>query len=215
MEDRVIEDNPVTAVELRNIYYSYPLASEHALKNVSCRFEEGRLYGVIGPNGSGKTTLCNLIRGLIPNFYQGELKGEVLINGQPMDQINYDELSLKVGFIFQNPFTQISGVKETVFEEIAMGLENLGVPRDEMIDRTMKIVREIGIEDIIKNNPNALSGGQKQRVAFASIIVMEPPIIAIDEPTSQLDPQGTDMIFDIIHQLKQRGKTIILVEHKV
>lgn len=205
----------MAAVELKNVSYAYPLAEEKALKNISVSFEAGRLYGIIGPNGSGKTTLCNLVRGLAPYFYRGELEGECRINGRLLKDIDFDELSVEVGFIFQNPFTQISGVKETVFEEIAMGLENLGVSREDMIRRTVQIIRDLGIEDIMDKNPNALSGGQKQRVAFASIIVMEPPIIVIDEPTSQLDPHGTDMIFEIIYKMKERGKTILLVEHKV
>lgn len=204
----------MTAIELKNIHYTYPLSEEYALEDISATFEKGRLYGIVGPNGGGKTTLCNLIRGLVPNFYQGELIGEVIIDGQPMSQIDYDELSVRVGYIFQNHFTQISGVKDTVFEEIAMGLENLGIPRDEMIEKTVAIIQQLGIEDISKNNPNALSGGQKQRVAFASVVVMNPPIIVIDEPTSQLDPFGTEMIFEIIHKLKEQGKTILLVEHK-
>lgn len=205
----------MAAVELRNVSYAYPLMEEKALRNISVSFEAGRLYGIIGPNGSGKTTLCNLVRGLAPYFYRGELEGECRINGRLLKDIDFDELSVEVGFIFQNPFTQISGVKETVFEEIAMGLENLGVSREDMIRRTVQIIRDLGIEDIMDKNPNALSGGQKQRVAFASIIVMEPPIIVIDEPTSQLDPHGTDMIFEIIYKMKERGKTILLVEHKV
>ncbi|AOH42565.1 ABC transporter ATP-binding protein [Anaerolineaceae bacterium oral taxon 439] len=205
----------MAAVELRNVSYAYPLAEEKALRNISVSFEAGKLYGIIGPNGSGKTTLCNLVRGLAPYFYRGELEGECRINGRLLKDIDFDELSVEVGFIFQNPFTQISGVKETVFEEIAMGLENLGVSREDMIRRTVQIIRDLGIEDIMDKNPNALSGGQKQRVAFASIIVMEPPIIVIDEPTSQLDPHGTDMIFEIIYKMKERGKTILLVEHKV
>lgn len=205
----------MAAVELRNVSYAYPLTEEKALRNISVSFEAGRLYGIIGPNGSGKTTLCNLVRGLAPYFYRGELEGECRINGRLLKDIDFDELSVEVGFIFQNPFTQISGVKETVFEEIAMGLENLGVSREDMIRRTVQIIRDLGIEDIMDKNPNALSGGQKQRVAFASIIVMEPPIIVIDEPTSQLDPHGTDMIFEIIYKMKERGKTILLVEHKV
>lgn len=205
----------MNAVEIKNVTYTYPLEKKSALTNLSAVFEEGKLYGIIGPNGSGKTTLCNLVRGMVPNFYQGKLTGEICIFGKKMSEIDFSELAVEVGFIFQNPFTQISGVRETVFEEIAMGLENLGIPRSEMIERTMAIIKTLGIESIMKNNPNALSGGQKQRVAFASVIVMDPPIMVIDEPTSQLDPFGTERIFEIIHHLKERGKTILLVEHKV
>lgn len=202
-------------IELKNVSYQYPLAQHFALKDVHYQFEQGKLYGIIGSNGAGKTTLCNLVRGLIPHFYQGELAGEVLIDGKDVRNWESSELSTKIGFIFQNPFSQISGVKDTVFEEIAMGLENLGVEKDEMIDRVIGVVKLLKLEELIKKNPNNLSGGQRQRVAFASIIVMNNDILVIDEPTSQLDPQSTSDVFEIIHMLKQQGKTILLVEHKV
>ena len=120
-----------------------------------------------------------------------------------------------MGYIFQNPFTQISGVRKTVFEEIALGLENLGVPKAQMIEKVIEVAKLLKIEELLLNDPNRLSGGQRQRVAFASIIAMDSDIFVIDEPTSQLDPEGTERIFEIIHMLKEQGKTIILVEHKV
>lgn len=163
----------------------------------------------------GKTTLCNLIRGLIPHFYKGKLEGQALIEGEDIRTLDIDLLSTKIGYIFQNPFTQISGVRKTVFEEIALGLENLGMPREEMIEKVLHIAKLVHIENLLQNNPNALSGGQRQRVAFASIIAMDTDTFVIDEPTSQLDPEGTEGIFEIIHTLKEQGKTIILVEHKV
>src|SRR5690606_1732280 len=153
--------------------------------------EKGYLYAVIGKNGSGKTTLCNLIRGFIPHFHKGELEGDFLIEGKDVREWDLGELAKKIGFIFQNPFTQISGVKDTVFEEIAYGLENLGVEVEEIKRRVKKISKLLGIEELEDKNPFELSGGQKQRVAFASVIVMEPDILVIDEPTSQLDPKGT------------------------
>lgn len=201
-------------IEFKNVSYKYPLSKNYAIKDFSYSFEKGKFYGIIGQNGGGKTTLCNMIRGLIPHFYQGEISGEVLIDGVDVRKADIDALSVKIGYIFQNPFTQISGVKETVFEEIAMGLENLGVPKEEMIQRVVDVIKLLKIEDLMKNNPNKLSGGQRQKVAFASIIVMESDVLVIDEPTSQLDPVGTADIFDIIHMLKEKGKTIILVEHK-
>ena len=114
-----------------------------------------------------------------------------------------------------NPFTQISGIKPTVFEEVAIGLENLGVPKEIMLDRVAKVCEQLDIGHLIKNNPNELSGGQRQRVAFASIIAMDTDTLVIDEPTSQLDPEGTESVFNIINQLKHSNKTIILVEHKI
>ena len=202
-------------IELKNVSYHYPLTQEFALKDIHYQFEQGKLYGIIGANGAGKTTLCNLVRGLIPHFYQGELTGDVLIDGVDVRDWDSSELSAKIGYIFQNPFSQISGVKETVFEEIALGLENLGVPKDELIDRVIEVVKLLKLEALIKKNPNNLSGGQRQRVAFASVLVMDSDLLVIDEPTSQLDPQSTLDVFEIIQMVKQQGKTILLVEHKV
>ncbi|MGO5052925.1 energy-coupling factor ABC transporter ATP-binding protein [Lachnospiraceae bacterium LCP25S3_G4] len=202
-------------IEFKDVTYTYPLSKKPALKNITCTLERGKFYGVIGENAGGKTTFCNLIRGLIPHFYQGKLKGEALVEGVPIQDADVDVLSTKIGYIFQNPFTQISGVRKTVFEEIALGLENLGVPKSEMIDRVIEVVKLLNIEHLIKNDPNRLSGGQRQRVAFASIIAMDSDVFVIDEPTSQLDPDGTEGVFEIIHMLKEKGKTIVLVEHKI
>lgn len=202
-------------IELKNVTYTYPLMKTPALRNITCSLEEGRFYGVIGENAGGKTTFCNLIRGLIPHFYQGKLEGDVLIDGEDIRTKDIDVLSTRMGYIFQNPFTQISGVRKTVFEEIALGLENLGVPKDEMIRRVIEVAELLKIEPLLENDPNRLSGGQRQRVAFASIIAMDMDVFVIDEPTSQLDPEGTERIFEIISMLKEKGKTIILVEHKV
>ncbi|GMO25149.1 MAG: ATP-binding cassette domain-containing protein [Termitinemataceae bacterium] len=202
-------------IELKNVTYKYPLSKKPALRNLNYEFEEGVFYGLIGENGGGKTSLCCLIRGLIPHFYNGILDGETLVFGKDIKEHTPEELSVKIGYVFQNPFNQISGIKETVFEEIAMGLENLGVPKKDMIEKVLSVCELLKIEALIQKNPNELSGGQRQRVAFASIIAMENKILVIDEPTSQLDPQGTEDVFEIIKTLKASGKTIILVEHKI
>lgn len=202
-------------IEFQNVSYSYPLTKEPSVKNLNCKLEKGKFYGVIGRNGSGKTTLCSLIRGFAPSFYQGELKGRVLIEGKPTVEYGPGELSLKIGYVFQNPFNQISGVKETVFEEVAFGLENFGVPVDEIERRVLDVMELTKISHIADKNPFELSGGQQQRVALASIIVLKPDILVIDEPTSQLDPEGTESVFEIIDALKKEKKTIVLVEHKI
>jgi energy-coupling factor transport system ATP-binding protein len=202
-------------IELKDVSYKYPYTKRKALKNISCRFEKGGFYGIIGQNGGGKTTLCNVVRGLIPHFYQGELTGEVMIDGTEVRDCDTGELSAKIGYVFQNPFTQISGIKETVFEEVAMGTENMGVEKRQMIETVLQVCDRLKIIDLLEKNPTELSGGQRQRVAFASIIAMDSEMLVIDEPTSQLDPQGTEDVFTIIDALKQSGKTILLVEHKI
>lgn len=203
------------AIEFRQVSYTYPLAAGPAIRDMSFRLERGKFYGVIGANGSGKTTLCSLIRGFAPSFYKGDLQGQVLVNGVPTVDHKQGELSLKIGYVFQNPFNQISGVKKTIFEEVAFGLENFGVPVEEIERRVVDVMERTNITELAEKNPFELSGGQQQRVALASIIVLEPDILVIDEPTSQLDPESTDSVFRIITDMKKANKTIILVEHKV
>ena len=202
-------------VSIEDVSFSYMYTDEPALKNISLQIEPGLLYGVVGLNASGKSTLCSLIRGLVPHFHKGELTGKVEVLGRDLLEWDPAELSKAIGYVFQNPFTQISGIKETVFEEIALGLENLGIGRDEMIERVTSVVKQLGIESLIEKNPNDLSGRQRQKVAFASIIAMDADFIVIDEPTSQLDPESSDAVFQIIRDLKERGKSIVLVEHKI
>jgi len=203
------------SIELKNVKYKYPTSSGWIIDDVSFSVEKGKLCAVIGENGSGKTTICHIIRALAPRFFKGELEGEVLIDEKNINEYSMGELAIKVGFIFQNPFTQISGVKETVFDEIAFGLENLGVDETLIGARVEKVIQLLNIGFLAEKNPYELSGGQKQRVAIASILVMDPDILVIDEPTSQLDPKGTQDIFDIIKLLKNQGKTIVLIEHKI
>ncbi|TAM68546.1 MAG: ABC transporter ATP-binding protein [Microbacteriaceae bacterium] len=205
----------MAAIELRDVSFKYLTADEKSVENVSFSVEVGELCAIIGPNGSGKTTICNIIRGFIPRFHKGELGGSVLIEDEDIVDTNLGALAPRIGFVFQNPFVQISGSKDTVFEEVAFGLENLGVDVETISARVDETLLLVNIDHLRDTSPFDLSGGQKQRVAFASILAMDPPIYVIDEPTSQLDPQSTDQIFDIIKLLKDKGKTIVLVEHKM
>lgn len=201
-------------LELKNISYTYPLADEPSIKNVNLILEKGKVYAILGANGSGKTTLCNIIRRFAPDFFKGELEGEILLEKKALDEYSLGELSYKMGYVFQNPFNQISGARDNVFEEIAYGLENFGVEIEEIKKRVEEIMVLTNTDFLRDKNPFELSGGQQQRVAFASVLVLNPDILIIDEPTSQLDPKETERVFDIISQLKEMEKTILLVEHK-
>ena len=201
--------------KLEDVSYKYPLEDREILKNINLDIKKGEFWAVIGKNGSGKTTLCNVLRRFVPDFYKGELKGKITLEGKELKDYSAKEIVQKVGFVFQNPFTQISGVKETVFEEIAFGLENLALDAEYIRKRVEETLKLLHIEELRDKNPYELSGGQGQKVALASIIAMDPEIMVIDEPTSQLDPKGTEEIFEIIDILKKEGKTIILVEHKL
>lgn len=205
----------MSAISLEHVGYRYPLGREDAVHDVSFQVEQGQVCALLGANGSGKTTICNLIRGFIPRFYRGEPTGLIQLAGRPVEQYDDAELTETVGYSFQNPFTQMSGVKDNVREEIAYALENLGVERDAMAVRVDTMIGLLHLGDIADANPLELSGGQRQRVAIAAVLVTDPPIVVLDEPTSQLDPQSTEDVFSIIALLKRQGKTVILVEHKI
>ena len=202
-------------IDLRNVTYKYPLTQESALKNINFQVNEGEFVAVIGPNGAGKSTLCYTVAGFVPHFFKGELSGTVEVAGADSSKSNLHEWVLNVGLAFQNPFNQISGAKYTVFEEIAFGLENIGVPRDEMIPRVNDAMKLTGISELADRSPYSLSGGQQQRVALTSILVMHPKVLVLDEPTSQMDPIGTREVFGVIRTLAEQGMTVIMAEHKV
>lgn len=202
-------------VNLQNVTYKYPLTNTPVLKNINLKVEDGEFVAIVGPNGAGKSTLCYAIAGFVPHFFKGEMTGSVEVLGIDSQNSSLHEWVLNVGLAFQNPFNQISGAKYTVFEEIAFGLENIGVPRDEMIARVEDAMKLTGIRELADRSPYSLSGGQQQRVALTSILVMQPKVLVLDEPTSQMDPIGTREVFVAIHKMAEQGMTVILVEHKV
>ena len=202
-------------VSLNNVTYKYPLTDAPALQNINLQVNEGEFVAIIGPNGAGKSTLCYALAGFVPHFFKGELTGTVEVDGRDLHKSTLSEWVLNVGLAFQNPFNQISGAKYTVFEELAFGLENIGVPREEMKARVEDAMRLTGISDLADRSPYSLSGGQQQRVALTSILVMQPKVLVLDEPTSQMDPIGTREVFGVIRTMAERGMTVVLVEHKV
>jgi len=202
-------------VNLQDVTYKYPLTETPALQNINLQVNEGEFLAVVGPNGAGKSTLCYTLSGFVPHFFKGELTGLVEVLGQESLSSTLSEWVLNVGLAFQNPFNQISGAKYTVFEELAFGLENIGTPREEMETRVEDAMKLTGISDLADRSPYSLSGGQQQRVALTSILVMQPKVLVLDEPTSQMDPIGTREVFGVIRRMAERGMTVVLVEHKV
>lgn len=202
-------------IEVKNLKYRYPHTKNLALDGIEFEVEKGQFIGIVGENKAGKSTLCQAFAGLVPTMFRGAYGGKLLINGAEAAQTPIAELCQTVGLVFQNPFNQLSGAKETVFEEIAFGLQNLGIPREEIYERVEKNLKLLDIEKYRDRNPFDLSGGQTQRVAIASILAMEPEVIVLDEPTSQLDPQGSEEVFRVVEKLAKAGITIIMVEHKM
>ncbi len=206
---------PVAIVELRDLTYKYPTGEAPALRNVTLSVAEGEFVAIVGANGAGKSTLCYTLAGFIPHFYHGDLSGAVTVAGADTRHTPLGEMVLTVGLVFQNPFTQMSGAKFSVFEEIAFGLENIGTPRDEMKERVERVMAQAGITHLADRSAFALSGGQQQRVALASILVMEPRVLVLDEPASQLDPIGAREVFAVIKTLSRKGITVVLAEHNM
>ena len=201
-------------IETKNLTYTYPGASRPSVSDVSISIEKGEFVLVTGPSGCGKTTICRTFNGLIPHFYQGELKGKIIVAG--LDAANHPtyEMAKHVGLVFQNPENQLFAL--SVEKDVAFGLENLGWSREEMRKKVDWALGLAGIYDLRERSPHELSGGQQQRVAIASVLAMRPEIIVLDEPTSFLDPLSAQKIFDVIHDFnKELGITVILVEHRL
>jgi len=201
-------------IEIKDLSYTYPGLSKPSLSNITLSIERGSFVTLTGPSGCGKTTLCRCINGLVPHFYGGEATGEVKVSNLSVQDQPISELAQHVGFVFQNPENQLFSL--SVEREIAFGLENLALPREEMKERLEWALDVIGIEDLRQRSPYELSGGQQQRVAIASVIAMKPKILIFDEPTSSLDPLAATKLFKTISRLnKTLGLTIILVEHRL
>ncbi len=202
-------------IRVEQFTYTYPASSRPALRDVNLEIPDGAFVGVVGANGAGKSTLCAALSGFIPHHFHGELQGRVLIDEMDTAATPLGELVTRVGLVFQNPFNQLSGARLTVAEEVAFGLENLGVPRGEMHDRLTEMLALMGLSALADRSPYALSGGEMQRVALASILVMEPSVLVLDEPTAQLDPIGTRQVFNAIRSIvAARHGTVVLVEQK-
>lgn len=202
-------------IKVENLKYRYPHTKKLALSDVSFEIERGEFIGIIGENNSGKSTLCQAFIGLVPSFYRGAYGGRVLIDGVEVGKTSISTLCQRVGMVFQNPFNQLTGAKDNVYEEIAFGLQNLGIEREEIHKRVEYALSLLDISQYRDRNPFDLSGGQMQRVAIASILAMKPEIIILDEPTSQLDPQGSEEVFKAVNALTTSGITVIMVEHKM
>jgi len=203
-------------IRVGDLIYSYPTGSSPALRGVSLDVPEGQFVALVGANGAGKSTLCYALSGFVPHFYKGDISGSVMVAGRDVLNSTLGELAGDVGLVFSNPFNQITGACYTLRDEVAFGLENLGVPREEMIPRIEEAIDLAGLDGLEDRSPYALSGGQQQRLAIASIIVMRPRVLVLDEPTSQLDPVGSREVFELLdHLSRSGGTTVVLVEQKL
>lgn len=201
-------------LSLERVSYRHAGAVKPALRDIDLSVGAGEVLGVVGPNEAGKSTLCLVGAGLAPRAIGGTLRGRVLVDGVDLASLATHELPAHVGIIFQDPSTQLSGVARTVYEEVAFGPSNLGVPRAELIERTESALGALHIDDLAARDPAHLSGGQQQLVAIASMLAMRPDHLILDEPTAQLDPGGTSLVADALARLAEASIPILIVEHK-
>ena len=204
----------MAAISARNLSFTYAGAEKPSMENINIEIEKGEFVVLTGPSGCGKTTLCRCLNGLIPNFYSGDFRGDLELEGVNVKDKTTAELASRVGFVFQNPENQLFSL--SVERDVGFGLENLGVPREEAIKRVDWAMEVTGISDLRGKAPYELSGGQQQRAAIAGVLAMHPGIIVLDEPTSFLDPKSAVEIVDVIAKLsRELDLTTLLVEHRL
>jgi len=202
----------IPLVSVRDLRWKYIGAQRLALDCVNFDLMPGEVLGVTGPSGAGKTTLCMSINGLIPNNFHGEYGGEVLIKNKCTEDYAVCDLVQEVGLVFQDPESQFMGM--SVEEELVFTLENLGLSDEDIHDRINRAIRMVHMENFIDRSPFSLSGGQKQKVAIVSCLALNPSVLVLDEPTSELDPIGTTEVFAVLQELKKSKEIgIILVSH--
>ena len=201
-------------IQIQDFSFTYKNEKTPALREVSLTVPDGGFLGIIGPAGAGKTTLARAVSGMIPHHYRGDFYGSVSVNGLDTVDTSIEELSRLVGMVFQDVESQI--ISPLVEDELLYGLENFGVPREEIPARLEEALAKVGISELRDRSIASLSGGQRQKVAIASIIALKPRILVLDEPTGELDPRSSRQIFALLKQLnEEQGITVLLIEQKI
>lgn len=200
-------------ITLDHVSFAYKGTEEESLREISLHIEKGECVLLCGGSGCGKTTLTRLINGLIPHFYEGTLSGSVTVDGKSTGETDIATLSDRVGSVFQNPRTQFFNTDTD--SEIVFGLENRGYSSETMREMLDRITEELDIGGLRARNIFELSGGEKQKIAFASVYALEPEIFVLDEPSSNLDRRSVEELRELLRQVKSKGKTVVIAEHRL
>lgn len=204
---------PDSPLVIENLSFQYRTRPEPAIQNISFELKPGEMLLIAGSSGCGKTTLARCINGLIPRSYRGKREGRVLLHGKDVAEMQIADVAQIVGTLLQDPERQI--VASNVYNEIAFGPENLGLPRTEIIERVENAMQRLKIEDLRQRETFNLSGGEKQKVALAGLLAMNPSILLLDEPLASLDPASAYEALEIFRSLADEGRTVVLIEHRV
>ena len=201
-------------IQIKDVTFTYSGSQRHALENVSLEIGEGEFVGVIGPSGAGKSTLAAVMSGAVPHHFTGELYGACLVDGRDTCEVTLTDVSRLVGSVLQDIDAQF--VASNVRDELLFGLENFGVPHDEIPARMQQALETVGIEDLRDREIATLSGGQKQKVAIAAILALRPRVLVLDEPTAALDPASSTLVFETLREVnRSAGITVVVIEQKV
>jgi len=201
-------------IKIENLTVQYLGTEENAIDGVSVEIKQGEFVAILGSHGAGKTTLCLSINGIVPNMIAADMYGSIEVAGEVPPKIPVRELATKVGSVFDNPEFQMSQL--TVFEEVALGLQNLGVDKETIENNISGALEMVGLKGFEDRSPFEISGGQQQRLAMASALSMKPQILVLDEPTSNLDPIGKEEVFTVTRKINQEeGLTVVIAEHEV
>ena len=202
-------------IKIDHISFSYGEENENTggVRDIDLNIEDGQFVVLCGESGCGKTTVTRLINGLIPHYYEGKMTGEVWVNGAKVSEQPLYDTAAVVGSVFQNPRSQFFNVDTT--SEITFGCENLGQPEKDIRERLAKTVRDFRLEKLMDRNIFHLSGGEKQKIACAGVSIMEPDVLVMDEPSSNLDAASILDLRKILAFWKSQGKTIIVSEHRL
>ena len=200
-------------IQIKNVSFQYSNSERGALNKINLHIAKGEFVVLLGKSGCGKTTVIRLINRLVPEFFDGKISGEVLVDGQDTSELNIQDLTGIVGSVFQDPRSQFFATDTTA--EIAFSCENVGLPREELCRRMEKAVNDLQIEHLLERSIFAISSGEKQSIAIASVYALAPKILLLDEPSANLDIAATRHLMDILYTLKKQGYTIIISEHRI